>query len=612
MVIPLPPRSPAEAASRTRGTSGIDRLERRATRGPRHESQATYPGAFGRATRERSPIWPCSLRGLPSHPGHPECWWALTPPFHPYREGRLSPPARRSVFCGTVLPVAGTGCYPAQCPVEFGLSSPRTFVRAATIRITPAEIDLSKAVDRGATTRATIRLPATFGGRMPGDITLDKEIPHSVEAERSVLGAILIENTAINRAQEILREEDFYREPHRKIFKVMTDLSEKTTAIDPVTVKDELSRSGDLEAVGGPAYIASLVDGVPRSANVEYYARIVKEKAILRSLIEAGGRIVSTAYEASQDADDILDQSERMIFQIAQDRLREGFVPMRAIADQSLKAIERLAERRELITGLPTGYRLLDEYTSGLQSADLIVLAARPGMGKTSFALNIAQYAGVHGKRKVGIFSLEMTREQLFLRMLTGLARVDSHRLRTGRLTKDEWKQLTKAFGELAAAHAFIDDTAGISILEMRAKSRRLKLEHGLDLVVIDYMQLIRSRSRFENRQQEMAEISRSLKELAKELNVPVIAISQLSRAPEQRGEKGRPQLSDLRESGAIEQDADVVLLLYREEMYKPTEENRGIAKGIIAKQRNGPTAEFDMVFSREYTRFEELERQPG
>jgi replicative DNA helicase len=444
------------------------------------------------------------------------------------------------------------------------------------------------------------------------DVTLDKDIPHSLEAERSVLGAILIENTAINRAQEILTEDDFFREPHRKIFKVMTDLSEKTTAIDAVTVKDELLRSGHLDMVGGPAYIASLLDGVPRSANVEYYARIVKEKSILRNLIDAGGRIVSTAYEASQDSDDILDQSERMIFQIAQDRMREGFVPMKAIADQSLKTIEQLAERRELITGLATGYKALDEYTSGLQASDLIVLAARPGMGKTSFALNIAQYVGLTTGKRVGIFSLEMTREQLFLRMLTGLARVDSHRLRTGRITKDEWKQLTKAFGELAAAHAFIDDTAGISVLEMRAKSRRLKLEQGLDLLVIDYMQLIRNRSRFENRQQEMAEISRSLKELAKELNVPVIAVSQLSRAPEQRGEKGRPQLSDLRESGAIEQDADVVLLLYREEMYKPTEENRGIAKIIIAKQRNGPTTDFDMAFIREYTRFEDLERHPG
>jgi len=447
---------------------------------------------------------------------------------------------------------------------------------------------------------------------MPGDITLDKDVPHSIEAERSVLGAILIENTAINRAQEILKEADFYRDPHRKIFKVMNDLSEKTTAIDTVTVKEELSRAGVLDAVGGPAYIASLIDGVPRSANVEYYARIVKEKAILRSLIEAGGRIVSTAYEASQEPDDILDESERLIFQIAQDRLRAGFVPMKAIADQSLKTIERLAERRELVTGLPTGYKLLNEYTSGLQPAELIILAARPGMGKTSLALNIAQNVAMQAGKKVGIFSLEMTREQLFLRMLTGLARIDSHMLRTGRLTKDQWKELIQAFGKLATAPVFIDDSAGLTVLEMRAKSRRLKLEQGLDLVVIDYMQMVRSRGRFENRNQEMSEISRSLKELAKELNVPVIALSQLSRAPEQRGERGRPQLSDLRESGAIEQDADVVLFLYREEVYKPTEENRGVATVIMAKQRNGPTGEFNMAFLRQYTRFEELEQQGG
>jgi replicative DNA helicase len=319
---------------------------------------------------------------------------------------------------------------------------------------------------------------------------------------------------------------------------------------------------------------------------------------------------VSTAYEASQEPDDILDESERLIFQIAQDRLRTGFVPMKAIADQSLKTIEQLAERRELVTGLPTGYKLLNEYTSGLQPAELIILAARPGMGKTSLALNIAQNVAMQAGKKVGIFSLEMTREQLFLRMLTGLARIDSHMLRTGRLTKDQWKELIQAFGKLATAPVFIDDSAGLTVLEMRAKSRRLKLEQGLDLIVIDYMQLIRSRGRFENRNQEMSEISRSLKELAKELSVPVIALSQLSRAPEQRGERGRPQLSDLRESGAIEQDADVVLLLYREEMYKPTEENRGIATIIMAKQRNGPTGEFNMAFLRQYTRFEELEQQ--
>src|SRR6266581_593489 len=478
MVIPLPARLPARAASRTRETCDIC--------GPRPGGQATYPGACGRATRERSPIWPCSLRGLPSRPGHPGRWWALTPPFHPYRDGRLA--SRRGGLFSVALSFPSPGLGVTQRNALWSSDFPLPGVSPGQRPSEPLRPAVILTKPRIATQQRVLRYsPARFGDRMPGDITLEKDIPCSVEAERSVLGAILIENTAINRAQEILKEEDFYREPHRKIFKVMSDLSEKTTAIDPVTVKEELSRAGVLEAVGGPAYIASLLDGVPRSANVEYYARIVKEKSILRNLIVAGGRIVSTAYEASQDPDDILDQSERMIFQIAQDRLREGFVPMKTI-----------------------------------------------------------------------------------------------------------------------------DDKAGISVLEMRAQSRRLKMEQGLDLVVIDYMQLIRSRGRFENRQQEMAEISRSLKELAKELNVPVIAVSQLSRAPEQRGEKGRPQLSDLRESGAIEQDADVVLLLYREEMYKPTEENRGIATVNIGKQRNGPTAEFDMAFIREYTRFEDLERQPG
>ncbi len=443
---------------------------------------------------------------------------------------------------------------------------------------------------------------------MPGDITLEKNVPQSVEAERSVLGAILIENHAINRAQEILREDDFYREPHRKIFKVMAGLSEKATAIDPVTLKDELNRSGDLEAVGGPAYIASLVDGVPRSANVEYYARIVKEKAILRGLIEAGSQIITTAYEASQEVEAILDASERLVFRIAQDQLRGGFVPMKTLADENWQKVEELHRKRELVTGLPTGFASLNEYTSGLQPSDLIVVAARPGMGKTSFALNIAQHVGMREGKKVGVFSLEMAKEQLFLRLLTGLARVDAHRLRTGRLTREEWERITSAIGELASAQVFIDDTPGITVLEMRAKSRRLKLEQGLDLIVVDYMQLIRSRSQFENRNQEISDISRSLKELAKELHLPVIAISQLSRAPEQRGGDRRPQLSDLRESGAIEQDADVVMFIYREEIYKPTEENRGRAQIMIAKQRNGPIGTIDMAFIREYTKFEELE----
>jgi replicative DNA helicase len=443
---------------------------------------------------------------------------------------------------------------------------------------------------------------------MSGDITLDKNFPQNVDAERSVLGAILIENHAINRAQEILKHEDFYREPHRKIFRVMSDLSERSTAIDPVTLKEELTRSGELDAVGGPAYIASLVDGVPRSANVEYYARIVKEKAILRNLIDAGSRIVDTAYQASQEVDEILDTSERLIFRIAQDQLRAGFVPMKTLADENWRPIELMHERRELVTGLPTGFASLNEYTSGLQPSDLIVVAARPGMGKTSFALNIAQHAGMREGKKVGVFSLEMSKEQLFLRLLTGLARVDAHRLRTGRLTKEEWARITVAFGELATAQIFIDDTAGATALEMRAKSRRLKMEQGLDLIVIDYLQLMRSRGQHENRNQEISDISRSLKELAKELNVPVIAISQLSRAPEQRGGDRRPQLSDLRESGAIEQDADVVMFIYREEVYKPTEENRGRAQIILAKQRNGPIGTLDMAFIREYTKFEELE----
>ncbi|HZN03501.1 MAG TPA: replicative DNA helicase [Candidatus Polarisedimenticolia bacterium] len=445
---------------------------------------------------------------------------------------------------------------------------------------------------------------------MATDITLEKEVPHSLDAERSVLGAILVENSSLNRAQEILKDSDFYREPHRRLFKAMTALSERSAAIDPVTIKEELQRLGDLEVVGGQAYIASLLDGVPHSSNIEHYARIVKEKAMLRSLIEAGGRIVQTAYEGSQEVEEILDQSERLVFQIAQDQLRAGFVSMRVIADQGLKTIERLQQHRELVTGLSTGYATLDEMTSGFQPTDLIIIAARPGMGKTSFALNIAQNCSRQG-RKVGVFSLEMSREQLFLRLLTGQARVDAHAMRTGRLRREEWRRVTDTLAEIAEVPISIDDTAGITVLEMRAKSRRLKMEQGLDLLIIDYLQLMRSRGRFENRNQEISEISRSLKELAKELQVPVVAISQLSRAPEQRGNDRRPQLSDLRESGAIEQDADMVMFIFREEVYKPTEENRGLAQVIIAKQRNGPIGTIEFAFLREYTRFEQREWRP-
>jgi len=446
---------------------------------------------------------------------------------------------------------------------------------------------------------------------MATDITLEKNLPHSMDAERSVLGSILIENQAINRAQEILRESDFYRDTHRKIFKVMEALSERSTAIDEITLKEELSRQGDLEAVGGAAYLASLADSVPSPSHIEYYARIVKEKAVLRGLIGSASAILTDCYRAEDEVGDILDRAESSIFRIAQDSLSGGFLPIRVIADASLKVIEELTEKRSLLTGLATGYEKLDEYTAGLQKSDLIVVAARPAMGKTTICLNIAQNASILHQKKIGIFSLEMSKEQLFLRMLCSLGRIDAHLLRTGRLSKDDWKKLTDAFARLSAASVFIDDTAGLSVLEMRAKSRRLKSEHGLDLIIVDYLQLIRGRTS-ENRTQEISDISRSLKELAKELQLPVIAISQLSRAPETRGGDRRPQLSDLRESGAIEQDADVVLFIYREEVYKPTEENRGRAELIIAKQRNGPIGMVPLAFLKHYTKFETRVDDPG
>jgi len=444
------------------------------------------------------------------------------------------------------------------------------------------------------------------------DITLEKNLPHNLDAERSILGSIILENRALNMAQEILREVDFYREGHRKIYRTMEILTERSAVIDLITLKNELQRTGDLEAAGGAAYIASLVDGVPKSANIEHYARIVKEKAILRGLIDAGNRIINQCYEGEASAQDLLDDAQRQIFAIAEGNLSGGFVPVRDVAAPTLEYIDRLHERKELITGIPTGFERLDEMTSGLQNSEMIVLAARPSMGKTALALNVAQHVAVSTGRTVGVFSLEMSKEQLFLRMLCAQARVDAHRLRTGRLGKEEWARLTLAFGELTEAKIFIDDTPGLSIFEMRAKARRLKAERGLDLLIVDYLQLLRGRSRYENRTQEVSDISRSLKGLAKELRVPVIALSQLSRAPEQRGGDHRPQLSDLRESGSIEQDADVVIFIYREELYKPTEENQGVAKLLIEKQRNGPTGRLELAFIKEYTKFENLEWRPS
>jgi replicative DNA helicase len=438
----------------------------------------------------------------------------------------------------------------------------------------------------------------------------DRTLPHNLEAERSVLGAILLHNDAFNLTAEVIDAGDFFRDAHRRIFDKMVKLSERSHAIDLVTLKDELGRSGELEQVGGPAYIAALVDGVPRSTNVEHYARIIKEKATLRSLIFSANRIISQAYEAEEEADVIVDQAEHAIFAIADNKVKDGFVPLRDLAHGSLDTIEKLHARKELVTGVPTGFTDLDEMTSGLQPSDLVIVAARPSMGKTSLVMNIAQHVGTKTDMTVGVFSLEMSKEQLFLRMLTSEARIDAHRLRGGFLGERDWGRLAQAIGTLSESKIFLDDTASVGVLEMRAKCRRLAAEHGLHLVIVDYIQLMQGRGRFENRTLELGAISRSLKGLAKELNVPIVVLSQLSRATESRADH-RPQLSDLRESGALEQDADVVMFIYREDLYAdksaPPSESAGVAEIIIGKQRNGPTGIVKLAFLREYTRFENL-----
>jgi len=425
-----------------------------------------------------------------------------------------------------------------------------------------------------------------------------------------VLGAILLHNEAFNLAAEVIDTADFFRDAHRRIFDKMVKLAERGDAIDLVTLKEELNRSGDLEEVGGPAYITALVDGVPRAANVEHYARIIKEKATLRNLIFSANKILATAYEAEEEADVILDGAEQAIFAIADDKIRDGFISLKDLAQGSLDTIEKLHARKELVTGVPTGFTDLDEMTSGLQPSDLVIIAARPSMGKTSLVLNIAQHVGTKTDMTVGIFSLEMSKEQLFLRLLTAEARIDAHRLRGGFLGERDWGRLSQAIGTLSETKVFIDDTPSIGVLEMRAKCRRLASEHGLHLVVVDYIQLMQGRGRFENRTLEVASISRSLKGLAKELRVPIVVLSQLSRAPEARSDH-RPQLSDLRESGALEQDADVVVFIYREDQYGdknlPATDVQGVAELIVGKQRNGPTGVVKLAFIREFTRFENL-----
>ncbi len=437
------------------------------------------------------------------------------------------------------------------------------------------------------------------------DETLSDVLPHAEEAERSVLGAILVDNQQYECAREILTAGAFYSRRNRRIFEALQQLVESGTALDVVTLKAELERAGALGEIGGPAYLAELLEGVPRSANVEHYARIVKEKGMLRELIRCAQGILASALAAREPTEQLLDEAEKSIFRVAEQRLRSGFLPISVTAEQSLKAIEELTRRRELITGVPTGFRQLDELTAGLQRGDLVIIAARPSMGKTSLALNICTHAALGHGRTVGVFSLEMSHQQLFFRMLCSEGHVDAHRLRTGRVDREEWQGIIKEFGRLSAAPIYVDDTPGIGVMEMRAKARRLKRERGLDLLIVDYLQLMRGRERYENRQQEISDISRSLKELAKELELPVVALSQLSRAPEQRGGDRRPQLSDLRESGAIEQDADVVMFLFREELYKRDDPDlKGKAELIIGKQRNGPTGTVPLTFIRDYTQF--------
>ena len=436
-------------------------------------------------------------------------------------------------------------------------------------------------------------------------------LPSNLEAERTVLGAILVDNAAFNSAAEILSREDFYRDAHRRIFETMAVLAERSQPIDLVTLKDELTRRSALEAVGGATFLAGLVDGVPRITSVEHWSRLIKEKAVLRNLIHAGNRIVQSCYEGEDEASTLLDRAEKAIFDIAERRIRQGFVDMGEIVKESFRTIDQLSQSKDVVTGLPTGFVDIDEMTSGLQKGDLVIVAGRPAMGKTSFCLNVAQHVALKVGETAGIFSLEMSRAQLALRMLCSDARIDAHRLRTGKLTEKDWARLAKAYTDLSQARIYIDDSATITPLEMRAKCRRLKAEHNLGLVMVDYLQLVTSGGRVENRQQELSAISRSMKGLAKELDVPVLALSQLSRAPEARTDR-RPQLSDLRESGALEQDADIVMFIYREEEYKATDENRGIAEIIIGKQRNGPTGNRRLAFIKEFTRFENLEWHPS
>jgi replicative DNA helicase len=439
---------------------------------------------------------------------------------------------------------------------------------------------------------------------------LEKIPPQNIEAEIAVLGSMLIDEQAISLAVEMLDSGAFYKDSHKKIFNAILSLYDQNKAVDLITVSEELKKNGSLEAVGGDSALANIVNSVPTAANISHYARIVKEKSILRSLINKATEIVGRAYESDSNVDEVLDNAERLIFEISQSKKESGYAVLKDVVRESIEIIDKLYQKKSHVTGIPTGFVDLDIKTAGLQPSDLIVIAARPSMGKSALAINIAEYVSVVEKKAVAFFSLEMSKEQLVQRLLCSHAKVDAHKVKTGYLARSDWPKLTAAAGKLSEALLFIDDTPAISIMELRAKSRRLKSQRDIQLIILDYLQLMRSHSaKNENRQQEISEISRSIKALARELHIPIIAISQLSRAVERRGEDYRPRLSDLRESGAIEQDADVVLLLLREEYYNPTSQNQGIAELNIAKQRNGPTGLIKLSFIREYTRFENLAR---
>ncbi len=441
---------------------------------------------------------------------------------------------------------------------------------------------------------------------MPADSTLERPMPNNLDAERSILGAILLDNNALNTAIEALKPDDFFIPQHRSIFIEMMALGEAQHAIDLVTLTEELHRRGELESSGGAPYLASLVDGVPRVSNVEHYARIVKEKAMLRNLIHATHNIQQRAFDGEDGADTILDNAESSIFALAEDRVKAGLLPIKDIVRDNFERLEKIFREGKSVTGISTGYGELDKLLSGLQPSELIILAGRPSQGKTALALNMAENIAIRGGRPVAVFSLEMSKESLLQRLVASVAQVDAHKFRSGHLSREDWRRMTEGLGQISSAPLWIDDAGSISVLEIGAKARRLKRDKGLSLLIVDYLQLITARGRFNSRQEEVASISRGLKALAKELQIPVLVLSQLTRAPE-REERG-PMLSDLRESGAIEQDADVVMFIYRPNFFNmnATPEEREMADILIAKQRNGPTDKVKFVFRSRLTRFEE------